>query len=256
MHKLVCRLAALMVVTVGVAHGPLAMAQTDDDWEFAQDASKRLTVAEVRYTSGHSIIAQCAGEELKIGMTGLPATTRPSRLLGATRSDGATDTQSWLVGEDGTLISALPARDARFLRAGGKIQFRSPSGQAAPIDASFDLPTQHANLDRVLTACGYPIQDDRDAIPRAASDLRLLKASQEGDVGGRPGRSLELSCIIQRGAYDQCRADHRPEGFSPRDARRNVDRQNGSRLHPTDAAANEGKVAYIFVPLLMVTELR
>ena len=256
MHKLVCRLAALMVVTVGAAHGPLAMAQTDDDWAFAQDASKHLTVAEVRYTSGHAIIVQCAGEELKIGLTGLPPTTRASRLLGATRADGATDTQSWLVGEDGTLISALPARDARFMRVGGKMQFRSTSGQASPIEASFDLPTQHANLDRVLTACGYPLQDDRDALPRAAPDLRLLRTPQAGDIGGRPGRSLEMSCIIQGGAYGQCRADHLLKGQSARDARRDATGRNGSRLHPDDMAANEGKVAYIFVPLLMVVEMR
>ena len=103
----------------------------------------------------------------------------------------------------------------------------------------------------MLTACGYALEDDRDAIPRAAPDLRLQRPPREGDVGGRPGRSLELSCIIQNGAYSQCRADHFPKAMNVRSARSEALNRNGSRLHPDDAAANEGKVAYIFVPLLI-----
>ena len=244
-------LAALAIAGLGLGGTTTATAQADDDWEFAEDAARSLTVAAVRYDSGHAVIAQCANGQLRVLLAGLPATTETSRLLTATRSGGATDTQSWTMDEGGSLTSTLPARDARFLRAGGGLRLRSAPGDSAPINAAFDLPAQSANLDRVLTACGYPLVDDRDAIPRAAPDLRLQRPPREGDVGGRPGRSLELSCIIQNGAYSQCHADHFPKAMNVRSARSEALNRNGSRLHPDDAAANEGKVAYIFVPLLI-----
>ena len=245
-------LAALAIVGIGLGGATSATTQTDDDWEFAEDAARSLTVAAARYDSGHAVIAQCAGGKLGVLLVGLPATTETPRPLAATRPSGATDTQSWTVEAEGTLTSTLPARDARFLRAGGELRLQSPPGESTPVNATFDLPARSTNLDRVLTACGYPLVDDRDAIPKAAPDLRLQRPPNKGDVGGRPGRSLELSCIIQNGAYSQCRADHFPKGMDSRSARSEALRRNGSRLHPDDAAANEGKVAYIFVPLLLV----
>lgn len=245
-------LAILAVAAGGLVPAPVALAQTDDDWEFAEDTALELTVAAARYDAGISIIAQCSRNKMTVSLVGLPATTAPSRRLDATRSDGAVDAQTWEVREGGALSSTLPARDGRFLRVGGELRLRSAAGQTPSIAASFDLPTQHANLDRVLTACGYALEDDRDALPRADPDLRLVRRPSRGSTGGRPGISHEISCIIRDGAYSACRTDRTTSGHSARDARRGSNDENGRRLHPDDAAANEGRVAYIFVPLLLV----
>lgn len=245
-------LAALALVANCLAPAPSDSAQLDDDWEFAEDASRSLTIAVARYAAGQSIIAQCTDGELKIAVVGLPARTETSHRMDATRSDGATDTQTWQVGERQTLISSVPARDARFLRVGGELRLRSSDGQPSPISASFDLPTEHVNLDRVLTACGYPLEDDRDAIPRADPALRLARAPREGEAGGRPGSSMEISCIVQGGAYRECRADHALKGQRPVSVRRYANALNGLRVHPDDVAANEGRVVYVYIPMLPV----
>ena len=247
------RWLAILAVSAGmIAPAPLAMAQADDDWEFAEDAALELTIAAARYDAGVSVIAQCSRNKLTVSLVGLPATTAPSRRLDATRSDGARDAQTWEVREGGTLSSTLPARDGRFLRVGGELRLRSSAGQTPSFAASFDLPAQHANLDRVLSACGYAVEDERDALPRADPDLRLARRPSRGSTGGRPGISHEISCIVRDGAYQACRTDRTTSGHSARDARRGANGENGRRLHPDDAAANEGKVVYIFVPLLLV----
>ena len=256
MESLTKRVTALAVCICSLVLATDALAQViEDDWEFAEDATRKLTVAAVRYDSGNAIIVQCTGEELKVVLIGLPATTATIRTLDATRSNGATDLQAWQVSEGQTLVSRVPARDARFLRSGGDLSLRSTAGQAAPVTASFDLPTQHANLDRVIAACGYVVEDDRDSVLRADPNLRLARAPAEYTTGGQAGRSLEVSCLIQGGAYQQCRAHHRLQGQSEASARREAARLNGTRLHRDDAAANEGRVAYINVPMLTVVRL-
>ena len=131
-------LAALAIAGLGLGGATTATAQADDDWEFAEDAARSLTVAAVRYDSGHAVIAQCANGQLRVLLAGLPATTETSRLLAATRSGGATDTLSWTIDEGGSLTSTLPARDARFLRAGGGLRLRSAPRDSAPINAAKD----------------------------------------------------------------------------------------------------------------------
>lgn len=252
MKRLAKWLAILTAASVGLAPAPIALAQDDDDWEFAEDAALELIVAAARYDAGASIIAQCSRNKLTVALVGLPATTAPSRRLEAIRSDGAVDTQTWEVVEGGTLSSSLPARDGRFLRVGGTLRLRSAAGQTPSMAVAFDLPTRHANLDRVLSACGYVVEDDRDALPRADPDLRLARRPARGSTGGRPGISHEISCIVRDGAYQDCRTDRTTSGHSAADARRGANGENGRRLHPDDAAANEGRVAYIFVPLLVV----
>jgi hypothetical protein len=251
MKRSTTRLALTASILVGLVPSS-ATAQSDEDWEFAEDAARNLSIAAVRYENGTSVVVQCVGEELKVGLVGLPATTATSRRLQASRTDGATDAQVWQSTGQGTLASTLPGRDARFLRADGEFTVRSAAGEAAPVTASFTLPSQHANLDRVISACGYAVEDERDSIPRADPDLRMQRRLPEGSTGGVPGRSMEVSCIIKDGAYQECRSDQVRERQTASSARREANRWNGRRVHENDAAANEGRVAYIFVPLLMV----
>lgn len=71
-------------------------------------------------------------------------------------------------------------------------------------------------------------------------------------MGGRPGASIEVSCLIEGGAYQSCRMDHTLVGNRPASARRSARGLNGTRVQPDLAEANEGHVVYVFIPLLLV----
>lgn len=253
MRRLLSMLLTAALNTACLTGAASAVAQTGDDWEFAEDASRNLTIAAIRFDAGQAIIAQCSAGELKIALQGLPERAGPLHRLQAERADGRTDLQTWRVGVGRTWLSGAPARDARFLRVGGVLKLQSDAGQPSPISATFDLPTEHANLDRVLAACGYALTDDRDALARADAMLAIT-TSDSGSSVGAPGRAMEVSCIVRSGAYRDCRVDHMMPGQREAGARREATRWNGKRVNPADAAANEGRVAYIYIPLLMVVQ--
>ncbi len=137
--------------------GPAVAAQDEDDWEFEEDPSRNLSVAAVRYDGGASVIVLCRDGVLTTVLTGLPTAQRIE--FQASRADGRSDTQIWLdAGQPGALRSSAPEKDARFLRGAGAYQVRTVEGQTPVFRTAFDLPTQYANLDRVLTACGVAIE--------------------------------------------------------------------------------------------------
>ncbi|MCW0046175.1 hypothetical protein OIU13_06445 [Brevundimonas sp. BT-123] len=253
MKHLASTFFAVAMSTAGLSHAAFAAAQTGDDWEFAEDAARNLSVAAVRFDGGQAIIVQCGAGELKVALQGLPERTGPSHRVRAERADGMTDVQTWDVAAGRTWFSAAPARDARFLRAGGVLKLRSDAGQASPVSATFELPTEHDNVDRVLTACGYTLTNDRDTLARAPM-MQAVVSSDAGSTAGAPGRSMEVSCIVRSGIYRDCRVDHRMQAQTEASARREAARWNGTRAHTGDASANEGRVAYLYVPLLMVVQ--
>ena len=244
---------AAVISAVCLIEANSANAQSGDDWEFAEDTARNLSVAAVRFDGGQAIIVQCNAGELKVALQGLPDRTGPSHRLLAERTDGQTDVQTWQINAGRTWFSGVPSRDARFLRSSGVFKFRSASGQPSPLSAAFTLPSEHANLDRVLTACGYALRDDRDALARAEV-MQTVVTSDSGSTAGAPGRSMEISCIIRNGNYQDCRVDHMMPGQRESSARREAARWNGKRVNPADAAANEGRVSYIYVALLVVRQ--
>ena len=279
------RRGILAVVLAGAICSP-ALAQEEDDWEFGEDAARQLTVATVRYDAGKAVVAQCEKGELKVVIVGLPAATTGSRHLNASRTDGRRDSQGWFapVGQT-AFTSTTPGRDARFLRGGGMFELRSAEDEAGtPMRAAFDLPTQNANLDRVLAACGYAVTDDRDLLQRASDLKTQWQAEHEDDrpriqarsrsvsqprprQGPLPVPSLprpaETSCIIRNATYSDCRIEHAPVGTPSVNADELMARLNGTRLEAVSAAANEGRVYYLgtdggAVPLIVVerTEIR
>jgi hypothetical protein len=262
-------------------------AQQDDDWEYVADPARSLTAASVRYEDGKAVVVQCAPAGLRVVVVGLPATTERTRTLAATRPGGRADTQTWFAEPGATAFTAsVNGRDARFLRGGGLFELRSPAGSAAPIRADFDLPTQNANLDRVLTACGYAVTDERDALARTGDDLKTqwqvahAEEIARGEHGGRGGRSplnnsrsitdpgrrrssappappsppqpADLSCVVRAGALAECRFDHPPSG-APAQTERTLRILMETKLDQTSAAANEGRVYYPGPLMLMGT---
>jgi hypothetical protein len=51
------------------------------DWDYAEDAGRNLSVASVEYSNGASLIVQCLGGDVTVGIGGLPEfTSSPVRL--------------------------------------------------------------------------------------------------------------------------------------------------------------------------------
>lgn len=281
------RRGALLAMVAGAMSVPVAaVAQEEDDWEFGEDAARELTAATVRYDAGKAVVVQCEKGDLKVVIVGLPATTTASRRLAVSRADGRSDVQTWFAPAGQTAFtSTVSGRDARFLRGGGLYQLRSAEGEAGtPMRAAFDLPTQNANLDRVLTACGYAVSDERDLLQRASPDLKTAwEAEHENDrprarTGSRSvsqpnarsrrgpppappaPRPSRTSCIVRGGEYADCRVEHASVGDRASDAGAAIQRLNGTKLEAASAAANEGRVDYLrnygdVMPLIVVDRI-
>ena len=247
-----------------------AFAQDEDDWEFQHEAALNQTVAAVRYDAGVAIVAQCRDRALSTALIGMPAGMGGVEVQ-ARRADGRTDTQAWVSGPGpGIYLSSLPARDIRFMRGGGLYSIRTADGAPRPLRTNFDLPTQSANLDRVLTACGWALTDDRDQLavatgisivnPEAVGRRRM--PTRPGATTRAPRREIEptplppsvpppaenrVSCIVRDLHLRDCRADHAGSAEN-RDVQAVVSTNEGRQVYAvagSDAAASEGKVVHM-----------
>lgn len=254
---------AVTVLLVALCVGPgSAFAQGADDWEFAADPARQLTVAAARYENGPSIIVRCEAGALTTLLIGMPVSSEKIE-LDATRFDGRTDVQVWRpVGSDGVFRGSLAGRAARFMRGGGSYSVRTREGVAPAFAVTFDLPSQPANLDRVLAACGWALTDDRDLLPRAlgvtlvnpnARQLRERRGRSRSVSGrSRPAEppmppptpaERPVSCIVRDLKLAECRPVHATIGGTP-DPEAVVRWLSGRPLYGVDAAAVEGSVFY------------
>ncbi len=253
---------------LAAALAPVAAHAQDDDWEFAEDAGQHLSIAAVRYDAGMAIIVQCRAGALTAVMAGLPSTAELLELQ-ATRADGRRDTQTWKAGgAAGAFRSETAARNVRFMRGGGAYGLRTAVGAPSALTTTFDLPTQSANLDRVLTACGWALTDDRDPLTRAGRSVSLTdpnapaprppRRSASRDIAGqgrhvdrpapRPSGPMpaehQISCIIRNQHLTECRPDHPPAAGAPADRHATAGLE-GHQIYAADVAAEEGRVVYV-----------
>ena len=247
--------------------GPTAaFAQEDDDWEFKHVESGRQTVAVVRYDAGVAIVVQCREGALSAALVGMPAGVGGIEVQ-ARRADGRTDTQTWAPGPaPGILLSTVPARDIRFMRGGGLYSVRTVEGAPRALRTNFDLPTQSANLDRVLTACGWPLTDDRDQLIRASSDVsvrdsdaRMRTPTRRGATTRAPRQEIappppppsppgaaeaQTGCILRALRLTGCRYDHPATAAEAGGGARLLRRLEGTQMEAPEGAVTEGKVIY------------
>jgi hypothetical protein len=257
-------LSAGLALAAGLGMASTAVAQ-DDDWEFQQDTARNITVAAARYDAGQMIVAQCREGALTLVVAGLRGEADKVEVQAA-RADGRHDIQEWRsAGAQGAFRSAVPARDLRFLRGGGTYTVQTAEGAEPAFAATFDLPTESANLDRVLTACGWALTDERDLLARGGSAVSFTDPAAEHRFSQpRPSRSVQsrnrvppppppptpgpaeqqISCIVRDLKTADCRADH-PPAAGGRVDEAVLRRFEGRQLYAADAAAAEGKVVYI-----------
>lgn len=267
-------IAATLCVLMGAGQAAASGPQ-DDDWEFAEDQARQLTVAAARYDNGPSIIAQCREGALSLLLIGMPPGTETIE-LNATRAGGRADVQDWRpAGAEGVFRSSVPARDTRFMRGGGAYAVRTGDGVTPAFAATFDLPTQSANLDKVLSACGWAMDDDRDQLARATGasltdpDARAPRRSTSRSITERrnqrqpppppPPASVapaeqQISCVVRAMKLRDCRRDHPSDAQAPAVARW-LTQLDGMRVYGGEARAAEGKVFYVGTggPLITVT---
>lgn len=231
--------------------GLLLQDATVDDWAFVETEEHGM-IAITEFAGGQAILAQCRDGELKVMLTGLPATTERARTVDASRADGRRSGQTWLSSETpGVFTAAAPGRQVRFLRGGGTYDIRTADGEVPPMRATFDLPTMSANLDRVITGCRWALEDERDALgqpgPQAFEWARSRGRAAPPTPRRREGQLVSivhLSCIVRDLRLAECRADHQLPVSGPHGslAARNM---NGERLAAPDPAAVEGRVVYL-----------
>lgn len=273
-------LTAALCAVLGAGQAAAAAPQ-DDDWEFEEDPAQNLMVAAVRYEAGAAIVVQCRAGALTAVLVGLTPSAAGLELQAA-RGDGRRDTQTWgPAGASGAFRSETTARDVRFMRGGGSYSLRTVEGAATRLRADFDLPAQSANLDRVLTACGWALTDDRDLMARVGNEVSLSDPdarpsrrrrgpsrpraegsgrSERADSGPPPAPPAEaqISCIIHDMHLTECRADH-PPAPGARSRAESLEWWQGRPVYAPDAAAVEGKLMFIGqgeAPLIMVVRER
>jgi len=256
---------------LGMATGASAQ---DDDWEFQQDPARNIAIAVARYDGGQMIVVQCRDNKLTAVLTGLPASTDGLH-LSATRADGRTDHQVWTpAGAPGAYRSNAPQRDIRFMKGGGLYSVRTEEGAPTAFRGGFDLPTQSAGLDQVLTACGWSTADERDGLAIATGisltdpDARRRVRTQRGATSRAPRREVEapagppvappaerlVSCIVQNLHLQECRAEHAASAATPelQQALRFYEDREVYAVEGSDAAASEGRVVLLNGPELVV----
>jgi TonB family protein len=216
---------AVFALLVAVASPAMAQ-EAGDDWDLTVDEAQGVTLATVGYSSGQALAVRCRGGELDVLVSGLPPMEGASRRIEATYRDGRTEAGSWITANDGSLIfSPAPALDGRRLRQGGALQLSVALEFAAtsPLRRyALDLPTQSANLDRVLDDCGAGAPDPRDDLVRWNQPIGMTDLWRRQPVPDYPEAAAHLgsgfatfSCVVAEGGrLTDCRTER--ESHAPR----------------------------------------
>ena len=247
---------AIIVVLACLGCSSQATAQSDDDWDVATVPVQQLTVASVEYANGVSVIAQCRSGNLQAAILGLPQATPGRAWYDFRLSTGLTTRKSLERQEDGsTLLSKGDDRLVRFLKGAGRLSLSSDAEATAPFHLQVDLPASSQGLDAVLSACGYPSVNDRDALPSVEellTDLprptmpdRVVERRARAGAGpnGRGGQTFQvtISCVVADGRFMACRSEHEIPA-NPADGQITAAVLEGTQAQVSDVAAAEGRV--------------
>lgn len=170
---------SLSALALVVALPALAQDQ-EQDWEMLRDPAKKTVVAYMPLTTGLSIGVRCTDNVLGAVIAGLPEAPRgqKTRQMVMIFGDGHAHPWRWNVTTNRTVaVADYPAPFARELREGGRLQITIPggAGNGRALRHDLALPPSNAAIDEVLSACGKPTVDPRDA---------LLPDIEEGGLPG------------------------------------------------------------------------
>tara|TARA_R110000787_G_scaffold69653_1_gene154940 strand:- start:15 stop:776 length:762 start_codon:yes stop_codon:yes gene_type:complete len=232
-------LSALVVAAFG---NPTAPAQTTGDWDFFADPARNLTVASVDYSSGVSLTVHCLSGALTAGIRGLSDVAPSSLLFDRQRNSGSVEVSLWRPTPAGDGLINTSARDARSFRQGGTLALAANPQSDSPLRIQLDLPSQSANLDRVLGACGLALVNPIDDAPDASDVVVQVPRLEIPDPVARryDGIQVELDCLIANARLTACQSE-RQLPADPAAGALTARAANGTRVRVTDAAAAEGR---------------
>ena len=133
------------------------LAQDADDWDYAEDSARQLSIAAGTFDS-FGVAARCMDGHFSLILSGLPEGSG-ERTLWVRLRDRPELEEPWVSEEDsGTLFSVWPRSSAAALSRGGPLSIRVPDGDQWRRYV-VDLPRSEASVARVLAACGTAIAD-------------------------------------------------------------------------------------------------
>jgi hypothetical protein len=245
------KLLAAAALLATVIWPSATLAQDVDDWDYGEDPAKQLSAAMVEYEGGKTILVQCLAGDLTVAIVGLPQHPSESLRAEVRRPDGRRSLTTWSSRTADVRVSGTPGRTARLLRGGGGLDLASAPNEAPPMRAQFDLPVQSAQLDRVLTACGRALVDERDLRPDGTDHVADLSWSgpiaerlQARTTGQGGLRQAEVSCVIGAGGrLRACQLEQELPSASDY-GRAAVAAAEGQAVTLTNAAEAEGTVLH------------
>lgn len=211
---------AIALAILALTAAPAAAQEADDDWDVVVDPGQSQVTAVLAYEGGQGVVAVCRGGQLEAAVTGLPpAPEGVMRRLRVRVGGGAEEDLTWFNTTGGlNAFSPTPAGFIRSLRRGGVISVRAWDAGGAPHRLNMQLPGGHAGIDRVLAACGAPLEDARDDIPLYAPDVGpdasmfIVEPDYATAADAAPSHAgqvaASVSCIVMEGgALGDCRVE-------------------------------------------------
>lgn len=152
----------------------------------------------------NALALRCQSSVVEFIMTGAPAATTEWQKMDVKVGSHDVERQTWTTQAGMTyLFASDPERLARQLRSGGVLDLR-----LVPTDETdrarryqFPVPASTEAVDQVLQACGRPLTDERDSLPRLAVDVTWANRptpyypDNDSALAARAGRVV-LNCII------------------------------------------------------------
>ncbi len=159
MRRAICAIALSLFALNMV---PPANAQTDD-WDLLTDPQGRWAAAEVLFSSGNGIRVECAGGYVQTHLLGLDR-MRDYQIIERLLPEGGVETAVWRIQDDRTRrVSPDGARYARLIARQPSLNLRLVERDGRKRALNLELPSQHANLDAILTACGEALLEPDDS---------------------------------------------------------------------------------------------
>lgn len=150
--------AVMAAATPALAQEQTPAAVEGDDWDFGEDASRRLTIAAVTFEN-FGVAVRCMDDSFSLILSGLPEATGERTIR---YEIGAEEAESlWVSARDSTSAFAVrPNWLAYQLSKGGRLALSVPDGQENRRIVA-ELPPSPQAITRVFSACGRTMPENR-----------------------------------------------------------------------------------------------
>lgn len=136
------------------------------DWTMVNEPAQGVTAAVASFDSGIGIAVRCMKGGMGVVIGGLPPQGGDRRTLRIGFEDGPVRDYTWVATVDPTAaVTEFPSPLARRLRQGGVMNVVVPGAAEGGRNLRhvLNLPPSATAIESVLTACGKPLVDPRDA---------------------------------------------------------------------------------------------